>query len=136
MCENDFVAGVDGCKTGWICFKVYRSGTTEAELVNLVDVLQSRPKGLRILAIDIPIGLLDGPRACDIAARRLLGPPRRSSVFPPPCRAALATRDYADMCRINQGVTGRKVTLQSYAIAPKIKGSGRRNHAGSPIMGV
>lgn len=121
MWENDFVAGVDGCKTGWMCFKLYGSGNAEPELMSLVDVIQSPPKNLRALAIDIPIGLLDGPRACDVAARKLLGFPRRSSVFPPPCRAALVARDHKDMCRINQGVTGKKVTLQSYSIAPKIR---------------
>jgi hypothetical protein len=48
MWENDFVAGVDGCKTGWVWFKLYGSGRTETELVNLVDVLQRRPEGLKL----------------------------------------------------------------------------------------
>jgi predicted RNase H-like nuclease len=38
-----------------------------------------------IIAVDVPIGLLDayevGGRACDRAARKLLGVPRASSVF-------------------------------------------------------
>ena len=49
--------------------------------------------------IDIPIGLLDGPRACDLAARTLLGP-RRSSVFPAPPRRLLRARRYAGQCSI------------------------------------
>ena len=119
--ETNFVAGVDGCRSGWFWFKLYESGRTEAELVSLVDVLQCRPEGLRALAIDIPVGLLDGPRACDIGARILLGTTRRSSVFPPPCRSALAVGEYAEMCRINKSITGKKVTLQACSIAPKIK---------------
>jgi predicted RNase H-like nuclease len=56
--KTEFVAGVDGCKAGWVWFKLYDSGRTEAELVSLVEVLQRRTEGLKALAIDIPIGLL------------------------------------------------------------------------------
>src|SRR5271157_3482359 len=47
-----------------------------------------------IIAIDIPIGLLDayeiGGRACDRAARKFLGKPRGNSIFPAPVRPVLA----------------------------------------------
>ena len=44
-----------------------------------------------VALIDIPIGLAaSGPRTCDLEARRLLGRPRASSVFPAPTRALLA----------------------------------------------
>ena len=119
--DGDFVAGVDGCKRGWVWFKLYDSGRTKTELVNLVDVLQRRPDGLRAVAIDIPIGLLDASRACDKAARQRLGWPRRNSVFSPPCRAALAGVDYAEMCNINKSIVGARLTKQSCAIVPKIK---------------
>jgi predicted RNase H-like nuclease len=77
--------------------------------------------GLRAVAIDIPIGLLDASRACDKAARQRLGWPRRNSVFSPPCRAALAGVDYAEMCNINTRIVGARLTKQSCAIVPKIK---------------
>lgn len=121
MLDSDFVAGVDGCKGGWVWLEVYDSGRTEVELVSVVDVLRDRPQGLQALAIDIPIGLLDRPSACDVAARTLLGSARRSSVFRPPCRAALAGVDYAEMCVINRGITGVSLSKQSCAIAAKIK---------------
>ena len=88
--NEDFVAGVDGCKAGWVCFKLYETGAMAVDVVNVTELLVGRPDGLQALAIDIPIGLMDGPRACDKAARTKLGTPRGSSVFPPPCRAALA----------------------------------------------
>lgn len=114
------MAGVDGCRAGsW--FKLYDSGDTASELVDLTAVLRHRPEGLEALAIDIPIALLDGPRACDRAARQLLGWPRRNSVFSPPCRAALAGADHGDACRINESFTGKRLTRQAWAIAPKIK---------------
>ena len=83
-------------------------------------VLRERPDGLRALAIDIPIGLLVGPRDCD-TARRLLGSPRACSVFSAPCREALSAVDYAAACGANEARTGRRLSQQSWAIARKIK---------------
>ena len=114
-----FVTGVDGCKAGWVWFKLYDSGETESALVDLIDVLQRRPEGLRSFAIDIPIGLPNGPRTCDKAARKLLGQPRGSSVFSPPCRETLSAVDYADACRINEAQTGKRISRQAWSIAPK-----------------
>jgi predicted RNase H-like nuclease len=81
------VAGIDGCRGGWLSFKVdLTSLDISVELVDLPALLKNKPDDVAILAIDTPIGLLDGPRACDIAAREKLGWPRRCSVFSPPCR--------------------------------------------------
>ena len=108
-----FVAGVDGCKAGWVCVWLYEQGDMAADMVNITEMLRSRPNGLRVLAIDMPIGLIDGTSACDKAARAKLGWPRRNSVFSPPCRAALAGRDYAEGCQINESLTCKKTTRQS-----------------------
>jgi predicted RNase H-like nuclease len=116
-----FVAGVDGCKAGWVWFKLYDSGRTEHGLVDLPAVLRERPDGLSALAIDIPIGLMDGPRTCDGAARRLLGSPRASSVFSAPCREALSAEGYFSACDANEARTGKRLSQQSWAIARKIK---------------
>jgi len=76
--------------TGWVTFKVdLPAHGTSVELVSLTTCLRERPPDLAGIAIDIPIGLLEGPRVCDKAARKLLGQPRGSSVFPAPCRPAL-----------------------------------------------
>jgi predicted RNase H-like nuclease len=75
------IAGVDGCPGGWAVATA--SGTWEVAHVRELE-------GLGTVVIDVPIGLLEsGPRACDLAARRLLGRPRSSSVFPAPSRALL-----------------------------------------------
>jgi predicted RNase H-like nuclease len=116
-----FVAGVDGCRSGWIAFKVeLPSLTASVELVDLPSLLRKRPPELAFLGIDIPIGLLDGPRECDRAARKLLGP-RRNSVFPAPCRAALRANSHAEASAVNRQMTGRGLTIQAWGIAPKIK---------------
>jgi predicted RNase H-like nuclease len=117
-----WVAGVDGCRGGWVAFRVVlpNFGTT-VELIDLPAVLGSKPDQLATLAIDIPIGLPDHPRACDIAARERLGWPRRNSAFSPPCRAALAAKNHGDASAINRRITNRGLSQQAWGIAPKIK---------------
>lgn len=113
---------MDGCSAGWIAFKVdIATRASSAELIDLPSLLQQRPSTLACLGIDIPIGLLDGSRTCDTAARQLLGWPRRNSVFSPPCREALAAKGYSDACNVNSRVTNKKMSQQAWGIAPKIK---------------
>jgi predicted RNase H-like nuclease len=73
-----------------------------------------------MIAVDIPIGLLEEPsvggRECDKEARRLLGTPRRSSVFTPPTRAALASATYEEAQRFGAGMS-----RQAFGILPKIR---------------
>jgi predicted RNase H-like nuclease len=117
-----FVAGVDGCRAGWVWFKVeVTSLATSVEVVDLSKLLSDRPSDLARLGIDIPIGLLDGSRACDKEARRLLGQPRGTSVFPAPCRAAVQAETYEEASAINRQVTGRGLSQQAFHIGSKIK---------------
>src|SRR5437870_3658001 len=81
------LAGVDGCRLGWV--------VATDDGVEVVPALDDVLVQCDAVGIDIPIGLPDaGPRACDVEARRRLGP-RRSSVFPAPRRALLPCRDWA-----------------------------------------
>ncbi len=117
-----FVAGVDGCRAGWVAFKVEASSlATSVEVVDLSTLLGNRPTDLVCLGIDIPIGLLDRPRACDLAARKLLKRPRGSSVFPAPCRAAVHATTYEEASAVNRQRTGRELSRQAWGISPKIK---------------
>src|ERR1019366_10022954 len=98
-----FVAGVDGCRAGWIAFKVeLPSLVTSVDVIDLPAWLRKRHPELACLGIDIPIGLLDGSRACDKAARNLLRQPRGTSVFAAPCRAALTAKNHAEASAINR----------------------------------
>ena len=68
-----FVVGVDGCRGGWIAFKVdLPAHTTSVEVVDFSAWLREGPPDLTCIGIDIPIGLLNGSKACDKAARKLL----------------------------------------------------------------
>ena len=117
-----FVSGIDGCRGGWVSFRVdLASANTSVELIDLPLILRNKPDDIAILAIDIPIGLLDGPRACDKAARKLLGQPRGSSVFPVPCRPALGAQTYTEASSIKRRKTTRGLSRQAWGIAPKIK---------------
>ena len=117
-----WLAGVDGCRAGW--FRACRE-TATGEL--RFDVLQTATDLVRtephpeVVALDIPIGLPEsGSRDCDLAARRVLGP-RRSSVFPAPVRAALASASREEASRITSEIDGRKVGTQAWAIYGKIQ---------------
>ena len=116
-----WIAGVDGCRGGWIVFKVALPNLAIAiELVDLSSMLRGKPDDLALLAIDIPIGLLDGSRACDKAARRILGQPRGASVFAAPCRASLSGKNHSDASAENSRITGKGLSQQAWGIAPKI----------------
>jgi predicted RNase H-like nuclease len=117
-----FVAGVDGCRGGWIAFKIdLPAQATSVEVVDLPAWLRDRPRDLACLGIDIPIGLPNGSRACDKAARKLLGQPRGTSVFAAPCRAAVHAATYEEASSINRRKTTRGLSQQAWGIAPKIK---------------
>ena len=74
-----------------------------------------------VLAVDMPIGLLDRPlpggRTCDREARKVLGRPRASSVFTPPTRPGLAAHDYSDVSRVN----GAGMSKEAFNILPKMR---------------
>jgi predicted RNase H-like nuclease len=80
-----------------------------------------------VVAIDVPIGLLDayeiGGRACDRTARKLLGRRRRSSVFAPPVRPVLAATSWEDACVRSRTSAphGKAISKQTFAILSKIR---------------
>ena len=121
-----WLAGVDGCRTGWVAAFVRPTG--EQARVRIVprfaDVLAA-PEAPAIVAVDIPIGLperisADG-RGPERAIRPLLGA-RQSSVFSVPPRAAIVAPDFAVACAAALAASDppRKVSKQLFIIAPKI----------------
>jgi predicted RNase H-like nuclease len=75
------VAGADGTLGGWAVVIVEAGRSYIRKMAALSDVLNGAAD-FDIFAVDVPIGLLDayepGGRACDRAARKLLGRPRAS----------------------------------------------------------
>jgi predicted RNase H-like nuclease len=113
------VVGVDGCAGGWIAASRDVGAAISVRRVAAFEALfeTARPE---VLAVDVPIGLPEkGARDCDLEARRLLGV-RRSSVFAAPIRPMLAARSQAGASRIRHRVERKRVSIQTWAIAPKI----------------
>ena len=118
------VLGLDGCRAGWCGVPLaLRDGAAHLlPTVIFPSFADALATDARVIAIDVPIGLLDVPggRSCDHEARRLLGRPAASSVFPPPSRKACGVADYWEASAVNVQLTGRRLTRQSHNIAPKI----------------
>ncbi len=118
------VLGVDGRRGGWVVATV--DVTDAAQLVSLEfheSLAFMEPDGDPPLcvAIDMPIGLADGPRACDIAARKLLSP-HTSRVFPAPPRVALGhSDDYEAACRAAKAVSGKALSRQTWNLLTSIR---------------
>ena len=75
-----------------------------------------------VIGIDIPMGLCEsGPRPCEQEARKLLGRPRSSSVFPVPPRPLLGAHSYRGACSLGLRIDGRKINRQTWNIMGKIR---------------
>ena len=116
--------GVDGCKAGWFGVTLDPPRHPQFALYESIAALWHVHRNAAAILIDIPIGLISGAgpgRMCDAAARKVLTPRRQSTVFTPPCRQALSAQSYAEACRINARVCGRKISIQAWRISGKIK---------------
>ncbi|NBD31012.1 MAG: DUF429 domain-containing protein [Alphaproteobacteria bacterium] len=116
------VAGIDGCKGGWVAVSVEFGAFSRAcghEHESLETLLSGLDADMAI--VDIPIGLSSGPagRTVEKAMRALLKG-KASSVFNTPCRQALEANSYEEASRRNADVLGIKLSRQTYGIMPKI----------------
>ena len=116
-----WVAGVDGCRAGWVVVLAHATGGYVCRpnihlCPSFQDVLTIVPKPMMI-ALDMPVGLLNrkerGGRLCDREARQLLGN-RARSVFSPPTRNMLQASRYEEVRR-------KGLTIQAFNILQKIR---------------
>jgi predicted RNase H-like nuclease len=147
-----WLAGVDGCRTGWVAAFVRPMGE-EARVrifANFADVL-SAVESPAIVAVDIPIGLPDhiGPegRGPEAAIRPLLAA-RRSSVFSVPSRSAVyaeigefddaqsryAAHQRACRAAMETSKPPKGISLQSFAIFDKIREVDRELRSNSKLL--
>jgi predicted RNase H-like nuclease len=113
--------GVDGCRAGWLRI-IFDGQTAEMTLCPALPEIAMDTADAPIF-IDMPIGFVTSGatgRACDQAARRYLSPLRHSSVFTPPCRAAVYAEKEAASA-LNFRHTGKKLSQQSLNIMPKMR---------------
>ncbi|GAA1979552.1 DUF429 domain-containing protein [Terrabacter lapilli] len=118
------VLGVDGCSAGWVGALLEPGAPrprvvvapTIAELVAMVR----ESTGIRVVGIDIPIGLPDSTiRQADVLARRAL-PGKASSIFSTLTRSAYASATRLEADAVNRELVGQGVGAQAFALRDKI----------------
>lgn len=114
------IAGVDGTSQGWVA--VLCDDDLGNPTARFVKKLIELPRSLRVVAVDVPIGLPEkGSRDADRLARQVLGEPRRRSVFPCPIRTVLGAPSWEEACSRTEHADGRRVSKQTFAILQKIE---------------
>lgn len=118
------VLGVDGCKGGWVGALLEpgapRPRIVVAPTIDGLVTMVRESTGIRVVGIDIPIGLPDNTiRLADRLARTAL-PGKASSIFSTLTRSAYgeATRLEADA--VNRELVGQGVGAQAFALRDKI----------------
>src|SRR5205823_6664518 len=122
MAEPRLVAGVDGCRGGWIAV-LWRGKGTPANPVLCPTFSEILALEAEIIAVDMPIGLPRlSSRDAERAVRLVLGK-RKSSVFSVPARAAFAGADYGEACAINRlhSEPPRALSKECFHLFPKIR---------------
>jgi predicted RNase H-like nuclease len=146
--EGQVVAGVDGCRAGWVAVigRVGKLGpgalpflpeSVQARVFPRFDFLLDALPEDAVIAVDMPIGLperIEGPgRAAEKATRPLLGE-RQSSVFSIPARPAVEAgagpfrselhrrEAYRAACAIAERLSHppRRISIQGFGLFPKI----------------
>ncbi|MEM1165953.1 MAG: DUF429 domain-containing protein [Planctomycetota bacterium] len=142
MSGSRWVAGVDGCRAGWVVvYGLIRETRRQdasaagecvfetvrcARVESVREVVESRYRP-SVVAVDMPIGLPEkaarGGRACDRAARERLGKGKASSVFSAPVRSVLACDDYTAALRASRKSSVWRLGLskQTWNLVPKIR---------------
>jgi predicted RNase H-like nuclease len=112
------VAGIDGCKKGWIAVLLEGRTVVEVIVFENFDAVVARLGGVPYIGIDIPLGLSEtGDRQADVLARKRLGS-RGGAVFRVPPRRILEAADY-DMAK-GLAKAGKRPSRQLWGIRQKI----------------
>lgn len=111
---------MDACPGGWIAVVLCPGRPPEGVFGATLDGVGTQVPDAGGFGVDIPIGLpAAGVRAADVTARAALGA-RRSSVFMTPVREALTATTHAEATAVSRDLTGKGISRQAYALAPKI----------------
>lgn len=118
------VVGLDGCPSGWVAV-VLRDGRVDA--VRVVTTIREALHDVTAahVGVDMPVGLVDGPRDTDAAARALL-PGRAASVFSTAARAVVegfvdgSLTTHAEATARSVEITGSGLSQQAWRLVPKM----------------
>jgi predicted RNase H-like nuclease len=122
------VLGVDGWRGRWVGARLEGRRVTLGVLPDAAAVLAE--PDVEVVAIDMPIGLSDdGPRACDVAARTLVGR-AGSTVFPAPGRRRARRPGPPDADRVVAQAPVTRRTAESGSTRSSAE-TGRHGHGGT-----
>jgi len=115
------VAGVDGCREGWVAVVLSEGRFHEAIVARTLPGFLHEYRNVRAVGVDMPIGLpLSTPgRRADGEAKTFLGT-RAKSVFPIPPREVLEEEDHNRAVKIAQRLIGHGISQQTHALRKKI----------------
>lgn len=121
------IAGVDGCKGGWLVAIADRFPASNPPALQVCPdfaaVLEAT-RDCRVVAIDMPIGIPSGSaeRRADADAKRLLDRHGAASrVFPTAPREAMEAGDYPEFLERHWRLRGKGISKQAWAIVPRIR---------------
>ena len=115
------LAGIDGCKGGWVAVEAEAGRPSSARLTHVTDLAAFLAQ-TDFALVDMPIGFACGPASRDVeTAMRAALRGKASSVFPTPCRMALAELVYADASFVNEQALGKRLPKQSFMLFPKMR---------------
>jgi threonine dehydratase len=123
-----WVAGVDGCKTGWIVAlrDLDAPHVVRVRVVPTLEAVVDGPEQPSVVAIDMPIGLPErvgrGGRTADQLARASLGQ-RRGTVFPTSARSVVYAESYAAAIALSRSPATQPFAPSppAFAIFPRIR---------------
>jgi predicted RNase H-like nuclease len=135
------VVGVDGCPSGWVAVELTDGEVSRVAVAATLGDVVDRGRAYAAMAADIPIGLVDGARDADLAARQML-PGRAASVFSaPPLAVVEAWRrgvvtTHAEATAFARRVAGKGMSQQAWRLVPKVAEADELVAGGIPIREV
>ncbi|MBL1095596.1 DUF429 domain-containing protein [Streptomyces coffeae] len=124
------VVGVDACPTGWVAVILRAGAFAGAETAGGLAELLPRVPDAQVVAVDMPLGLLEtGLRQADTLAVSIMAP-HRSRVFPVPPSEVWREEDYAAANQCCRRLTGRGISRQTWGLAAKLREANAHRDAG------
>ncbi len=116
--------GIDWMKPYWLAAEICGNESSVRKLTHISEINNHFLDADAVL-IDIPVGLpensTEDAARPDREARGILPANRKSTIFPVPCRQAIAMDDYAGASAENERILGRKLTSQSHGFSKMIR---------------
>lgn len=113
-------AGVDGAGDRWL-IAIVRGHAVSWAVAQHAAVVLEEVAGCAAVGVDVPIGLPEqGPRRCDVEARRRLGR-ATASIFLAPVRGVLDAASYREACTLLRQRGEAGMTIYTWGIVPKIR---------------